>query len=120
MGQKERVYDPHNPAVCLEQARKVDARLPGKVISKSHGARPVHRIITMMKWIWSSRLSIEKSFSGESPDTMHLETSLASTPLHTRRNNPTAERELFKDRARSPESRSIRGGSEGHFNQERD
>ena len=28
---------------------------------------------------------------------MHLETSLASTPLRTRRNNPTAERELFID-----------------------
>ena len=32
-------------------ARKVDIRLPGKGNSNSHGARPVHLIITMIKWI---------------------------------------------------------------------
>ena len=31
--------------------RKVDVRLPGKGNSNSHGARPVHLIITMIKWI---------------------------------------------------------------------
>ena len=31
--------------------RKVDVRLPGKGNSDSHGARPVHLIITMIKWI---------------------------------------------------------------------
>ena len=37
--------------------RKVDVRLPGKGNSNSHGARPVHLIITMIKWIRTSRLS---------------------------------------------------------------
>jgi len=31
--------------------RKVDVRLPGKGNSNSHGARPVHLIITMIKWV---------------------------------------------------------------------
>ena len=31
------------------RARKVDVRLPGKGNSNSHGARPVHLIITMIK-----------------------------------------------------------------------
>ena len=35
----------------LLEARKVDAWLPGKGNSNSHGARPVKRIITIMKWI---------------------------------------------------------------------
>ena len=43
--------------------RKADARLPGKGISNSHGARPVHLIITMIKWIRTSRLSINNSLS---------------------------------------------------------
>jgi len=38
-------------------SRKVDVRLPGKGNSNSHGARPVHLIITMIKWIGTSRLS---------------------------------------------------------------
>ena len=33
-------------------------RLPGKWNSNSHGARPDHLIITMIKWIRTSRLSI--------------------------------------------------------------
>ena len=40
---------------------KLDARLPGKGNSNSHGARPVHLIITMIKWIRTSRLSIQNS-----------------------------------------------------------
>ena len=39
--------------------RKVDVRLPRTGNSNSYGARPVHRIITMMKWIRTSRLSIK-------------------------------------------------------------
>ena len=35
--------------------RKVDVRLPGKGNSNSHGARPVHPIITMVKWIRTNR-----------------------------------------------------------------
>ena len=44
--------------------RNVDIRLPVKGNSNSHGARPVHQIISMMKWIWIYRLSIENSLSG--------------------------------------------------------
>ena len=39
-------------------ARKVDVRLPGKGDSKSHGARPVHLVMTMIKGIRTSRLPI--------------------------------------------------------------
>ena len=46
-----------------QEARKVDVRLPGKGNSTSHGARPVHLIITMMKWIRTSRLSIKNFLS---------------------------------------------------------
>ena len=45
---------------------KVDVRLPGKGNSNSHGTRPVHLIITMIKWIRTSRLSIKKSLSRRS------------------------------------------------------
>ena len=43
--------------------RKVDVRLPGKRNSNSHGARPVHLSITMIKWIRTSRFSIKNSLS---------------------------------------------------------
>ena len=39
--------------------QKVDIRLPGKENSNSHGVRPVHQIISMKKWIRTSRLSIK-------------------------------------------------------------
>ena len=42
---------------------KVDVRLPGKGNSNSHGARPVYIIISMIKWIRTSRLSIKNSLS---------------------------------------------------------
>jgi len=47
--------------------RKVDVRLPGKGNSKSHDARPVHLVITMIKWIQTSRLSIKNSLSDKGP-----------------------------------------------------
>ena len=43
---------------------KVDVRLPGKGNSNTHGAKLVHLIITMIKWIRTSRLSIRNSLSG--------------------------------------------------------
>ena len=43
-------------------------RLPGKGNSNSHGARQVHLIITMMKWIWTSRVSIKNSLSLQTLD----------------------------------------------------
>ena len=45
------------------RTRKVDIRLPGKGNSNCHGARPVHLIITMIKWIRTSRWSIKNSLS---------------------------------------------------------
>jgi hypothetical protein len=45
----------------VEDVSQIDARLPGKGNSNSHGARPVHLIITMIKWIRTSRLPIKKS-----------------------------------------------------------
>ena len=42
---------------------KVDISLPGKGNSNSHGARPVHQIITLIKWIWTSSSSIKNSLS---------------------------------------------------------
>ena len=47
----------------VSRTRKIDVRLPEKVNSNSHGARPVHLIITMIKWIRASRLSIQNSLS---------------------------------------------------------
>ena len=46
------------------QPRKADAR-PVKENSNSHAARPVHLIITMIKWIRTSRLSLRNSLSGD-------------------------------------------------------
>ena len=43
--------------------RKVDVRLSGKENPDSHGARPVHQIISMVNWIRTSRLSINNSLS---------------------------------------------------------
>ena len=43
--------------------RKVDVRLPEKGNSNFHGARPVHLIIMMIKWIQTSRLSINLNAS---------------------------------------------------------
>jgi len=45
-------------------SRKVDIGLPGKGNSNSHGARPVHQIISMIHWIRTSRLAIKNSLSG--------------------------------------------------------
>ena len=51
------------PRALRSDNRKVDVRLPEKRNSDFHGVRPVHLIITMMKWIWTSRLSTKKSLS---------------------------------------------------------
>ena len=52
----------HVAQVIAPLPRKVDVRLPGKENSNSHGARPVHQIISMIKWIRTSRKSIKTSF----------------------------------------------------------
>ena len=41
--------------------REVDVKLPGKENLNSHCARPVHLIITMTKWIRTSRSSTKNS-----------------------------------------------------------
>ena len=51
-----------NPA-HVKTSWKLDVRLPGIVNSKSHGARPVHQIIAMIKWIRTSRFSMKNSLS---------------------------------------------------------
>ena len=51
------------------RTRKVEMRLPQERISDSHGARPVHQIITMMQWIRTSSLSKKNSFSDTSLQT---------------------------------------------------
>ena len=43
---------------------KVDIRLPGKGNFYSHGARPVHQIISMVERIRTGRLSLKHSLSG--------------------------------------------------------
>ena len=50
-------------ATDLSANRKVGIRLPGKGNSNSHGARPVHQIISMIKLMRTSRLSIKNSLS---------------------------------------------------------
>ena len=49
------------PPPFLETPAKVDVRLPGKGNPNSHDARPVHQIISMIKWIRTSGLSKENS-----------------------------------------------------------
>ena len=44
----------------------VDVRLPEKGNSNFYGARPVHFIITMLKWTRTSRLSMNNSLSNRS------------------------------------------------------
>ena len=46
---------------------KVDIRLPGEGNPNTNGARPVHHIISMMKCIRTSRLSIKNSLSRGRP-----------------------------------------------------
>ena len=50
------------PGPSWEVAREVDVRLPGKGNSNFHGARPVHLVITVIKWIRAKRFSIKNSF----------------------------------------------------------
>jgi len=57
------VARPTRPVSGPLNARKVDPRLPEKGNSNSHGARPVHQIISMIKRIWTRRLSIKNPLS---------------------------------------------------------
>ena len=66
MWDRKGVRLPRAPDSLPPPDRKVDVRLPGKGNSNSHGARPVHLIITMVNWIRTSRLSIKNSLSAAS------------------------------------------------------
>ena len=57
--------------------RKVDVRLPGKGNSNAHGARPLHLIITMKKWIRTSRLSISLLWAHNASSAASLPKSIA-------------------------------------------
>ena len=66
--------------------RKVDVRLPGKGNSNPHGARPVHLIITMIKWIRTSRLSIKNSLSlPRTPTQVRTVSVVSLVPVMSRR-----------------------------------
>jgi len=72
------------PSLSLSLSQ-VDVKLPGKGNSNSHRARPVHLIITMIKWTRTSRLSIKNSLSdfpvhNEEKDPIPLPSSLMSGP----------------------------------------
>ena len=56
-------FDYRGDGYLQESPRKVDVRLPEKGNSNFRGARPVHLIISMTKWIRNSRLSIKNSLS---------------------------------------------------------
>jgi len=82
----------------------VDVRLPGKGNSNSHGARPVHLIITMIKWIRTSRLSINNSLSvswGFRADSIR-------THGEAQRGERRERREKQRERERERESESER------------
>ena len=55
------------------ETKKVDIRPHGKGNLNSHGARPVDKITSMIKWIRTSRLSMKKSLSGFLPRNSHSE-----------------------------------------------
>ena len=68
------------PASRCRSHRKVDIRLPGKGNPSSHGARPVHQIISMMKWTRTSRLPTKNSRPGEGRRARPPATSASLTP----------------------------------------
>ena len=61
-GERDRALS-HPQVSTLWITPQVDTRLPR--CSNSHAARPVHRIISIIRWIWTSRLSIKNSLSME-------------------------------------------------------
>ena len=105
------------------RGRKVDVRLPGKGNSNSHGARPVHLIITMIKWIRTSRLSIQNSLSwrgwhlhgnlvvhvsdnlrlGPGNQNVHCRFAAGERRLHTERTRKSQKREGESERERGRE-----------------
>ena len=83
--------------------RKVDIRLPGKGNTFSHGARPVHLTITMIKWIRTSRLSIKNSLSLHllHPPPVSLGTGLLGYLAHTKTPSPMTLRSPLPSKKKS-------------------
>jgi hypothetical protein len=64
-------YAPNSATGHEGLVRKVDVWLPGKGNSKSHGARPVHQIISLLKWdqqAFNTKLSLWMRASRVNPD----------------------------------------------------
>ena len=85
---------------ALAGGRKVDVRPPGKGNSNSHGARPACLIITMIKWIRTSRLSIKSSLWFYLTQCIYPTVSLNSTPpkqhqLHLKTRNSGWKPKVF-------------------------
>jgi len=57
----------HEEAEVDACPRKADIGLAGKGKLQSYGVRPVHQIISITKWIRTSRLSIKDSLSDACP-----------------------------------------------------
>ena len=97
----------------LPETRKVDVRLPEKGDSKSHGAGPAHPIITMMKWIRTSKLSLNNSLTHILP----VGCRSGVLPHHDVRRSCRSDRRQFfstlssKPQATSPEPYAIRPNS---------
>jgi len=68
------------PAVGLTHKRKVDVRLPGKGNPNSHGARPVHQIISTIKWILTHEHLLVNRRGKSSKTKWRPATSQPSTP----------------------------------------
>jgi len=81
----------------------VYTRLPGKGNPNSHGARPVHQIISMIKWIRTSRLSIKNSLSV--PDLLRVDEGDAGVSGANGRegHSPDVEPLTLKSRTLHPE-----------------
>ena len=60
---REHAFGARRPVLVWERVPvcKVDVRLPGKVDSNSHEAKPVRLIISMIEWIRTIRLSMKTS-----------------------------------------------------------
>ena len=69
------------PSLSTPAGGQGDIRLPVRRNSNSHGARPVHQIISMMRWIRTSMLSIKNSLSPRFQDEKEEEAEKDDTEL---------------------------------------
>ena len=86
----------------------VDVRLLGKGNSHSHGARPVHLIVTIIKWIRTSRLSIKNSLSREAFLIFNLSRSPSAASARANARFSCASTERFASIENPPSPRAAR------------